>query len=134
MPMMKLKLMCLLLLALPCNTFAQEATTATRLKPVYVNGRWGHADQSGRVVLKAQFDAARPFVDGLAQVGVLDEELPELEARPNIEWGFIDRTGRFVIEPQFTGARPFAGGLAQVATAEGRRRLIDRSGKVIWLL
>lgn len=49
-------------------------------------------------------------------------------------WGYIDRTGRFAIAPQFREARPFAGGLARVATAEGKRRLIDRSGKVIWKL
>jgi hypothetical protein len=47
-------------------------------------------------------------------------------------WGYIDRAGRFAIAPQFREAHPFAGGLAQVATTEGKKQLIDGTGKVVW--
>jgi hypothetical protein len=50
---------------------------------------------------------------------------------PNIKWGYIDRAGPFAIAPQFRGAHPFAGGLAQVARADGKKQLIDGTGKVI---
>ena len=50
------------------------------------------------------------------------------------KWGFIDRTGRFAIAPRFNEAHPFAGGLAQVTTTDGKKQLIDESGKVIWRL
>src|ERR1044071_6534498 len=103
--MKKILSACLLLLALHFNAFAQEAVRGTELQPVYQNGRGGYADPKGKVIINTQFDAARPFVDGLAQVGVLDEELPELDARPNIKWGYIDRTGAFVIAPQFKDTR-----------------------------
>jgi hypothetical protein len=46
-------------------------------------------------------------------------------------WGYIDRAGRFAIAPQFREAHPFAGGLAQVATTDGKKQLIDGTGKII---
>lgn len=127
--------------------FAQGASEGERLKAVYVKGRWGYADRGGRVVIAARFDAARPFVDGLAQVGVLDEELPELGGRPNIKWGYVDESGRVVVELRYAVLRGFHGNLAAAAVldtgrpqspAPGRGRsanlrwgYLDRGGRVI---
>jgi hypothetical protein len=86
---LEIKLACLVLLALHFAVFAQETPKEPRLKPIYENGRWGDADRSGKVIIAAQFDAARPFADGLAQVGVVDEELPEASGRPNLKWGYL---------------------------------------------
>jgi hypothetical protein len=73
--MMKTKLVCLIILAFHLNAFARVVPKGSQLKPVYVNGRWGYADPSGRVIIAARFDAALPFADGVARVGVVDEEL-----------------------------------------------------------
>ena len=116
--MKKIELVCLILLALHFNAFAQEAPKVTRLQPVYVNGRWGYADQGGKVIIPARFDAARPFADGLAQVGVVDEELPELERRPNIKWGYIDERGRVVVELRYTVLHGFSENLAAAAVLD----------------
>lgn len=121
MLVMWLKFVLLILLALPFNAFAQEATKETQLKPIYVKGRWGYADESGKIVIKAQFDAARPFADGLAQVGVLDEELPEVEAHPNLKWGYIDERGRVVVELRYTVLRGFSENLAAAAVLDAER-------------
>jgi WG repeat protein len=147
MLMMKNKLVCLILLSLHCAAFAQEASKGTQLEPIYVNGRWGYADRSGKVVIPAQFDAARPFVEGLAQVGVVDEELPELEARPNIKWGYIDERGRVVVELRYAVLSGFSENLAAAAVLDAEKperpalepgnRLnlkwgyLDRSGRVV---
>lgn len=81
--MMKIKLASLIILALHFHAFAQVVPKGNQLKPIYVNGRWGYADSGGRVVIVSRFDAALPFTNGIARVGVLDEELPEIGASPN---------------------------------------------------
>lgn len=118
MVMMKTKLVCLIILALHLNAFAQVVPKGTQLKSVYVNGRWGFADPSGRVVIAAQFDAALPFANGIARVGVVDEELPEIGASPNIKWGYIDERGRVLVELRYAVLRDFSEGLAAAAVLD----------------
>jgi hypothetical protein len=115
MLLMKKKLVPLIILALHLSPFAQVAPGETRLTPIYENGRWGYADRSGKVVIAARFDAARSFARGLAQVGLVDEELPEIEARPNIKWGYIDERGGVVVELRYAELRDFSEGLAAAA-------------------
>ena len=144
--MMKIKLVCLLILALHFHAFAQEAP-GTQLKPIYENGRWGYADRGGRVVIAARFDAALPFANGLARVGVVDEEFPEIEGSPNIKWGYIDERGRVLVELRYAVLRDFSEGLAVAAVLDaerperpsvrrgGRRNLkwgyVDRGGREV---
>jgi hypothetical protein len=119
--MMKKKLVPLIILALHFTSFAQEAPRETRLKPIYEHGRWGYADQSGKVVIAARFDAARPFTGGLAQVGLVDEKLPEIDARPNVKWGYIDESGRVLVELRYAVLRDFSEGLAAAAVLDAGR-------------
>lgn len=145
--MMKTKLVCLIILAFHFNAFAQLVTNGTQLKPVYENGRWGYADAGGRVVIAARFDAALPFANGLARVGVVDEELPEIGASPNIKWGYIDERGRVLVELRYAVLRDFSEGLAAAAVLDkekperpvagrGERRnlrwgYVDRGGREV---
>src|ERR1700749_2096921 len=121
MSVMKKKLVALVVLALCLNSFAQEAPRDSRLKPIYENGRWGYADETGKVVIPARFDAARPFARGVAQVGLVDEELPEIDARPNIKWGLIDERGRVLVELRYAYLRDFSEGLAAAAVLDAER-------------
>jgi hypothetical protein len=121
MVMMKIKLVCLMMLALHLNAFTQEAPKGVPLKPIYKNGRWGYADQRGKVVIPARFDAALPFTQGLARVGLVDEELPEIGARPNIKWGYIDERGRVVVELRYAALRDFSENLAAAAVLDAER-------------
>jgi hypothetical protein len=132
MVMMKTKLVCLLILALHLNPFAQVVPKGTQLKSVYVNGRWGYADPSGRVVIAAQFDAALPFANGIARVGVVDEELPEISASPNIKWGYIDERGRVLVELRYAVLRDFSEGLAAAAVLDAgtpERSVVNRGDR-----
>ena len=54
------------------------------LAPVMVNGKFGFADQTGKLVIPASFSEARNFAEGLAPVGV------------GRKVGYIDKTGKFV--------------------------------------
>lgn len=127
--MMKTKLVLLIMLALHLHAFAQEAPRGTQLKPVYVNGRWGYADQRGEVVIAARFDAALPFAGGIARVGVLDEELPEIGTSPNIKWGYIDERGRVLVELRYTVLHDFSEGLAAAAVLDAERPERPRFGR-----
>ena len=118
---MKKKLVFLIVLALHLGAFAQEAPRESNLKPIYENGRWGYADRAGRVVIPARFDAARPFARGLARVGLVDEELPEINAHPNIKWGYIDERGRVVVELRYAELRDFSEGLAAAAVLDAEK-------------
>lgn len=96
----------------------QEKQKGAPLKPVYQHGRWGYADANGKLVIEARFDAALAFSAGLARVGVVDEELPEIDARPNLLWGYIDETGRVVVELRYNALRGFSEGLAAAAVLD----------------
>jgi hypothetical protein len=126
---------------------AQENKKGATLKPVYVNRHWGYANPSGKIVIAARFDAALPFAEGLARVGVVDEELPEIDGRPNILWGYVDESGRVVVELRYNALRGFSEGLAAGAVLDPalsaasvfvRRGLnnlrwgyLDREGRVV---
>jgi WG containing repeat len=117
---MKLSLLlffCILLVPIFLVT-GQQNQNAVALKSVYINGYWGYADKSGKVVIPARFDAALPFARGLARVGIVDEELPEIDGRPNLLWGYINESGRVVVELRYNALREFVEGLAAAAVLE----------------
>lgn len=91
---------------------AQVEKKGIEFKPVYQKGHWGYADASGKLVIEPRFDAALPFKEGLARVGVVDEELPELDARPNLLWGYIDERGREIVPIHYNALHDFSEGLA----------------------
>lgn len=119
--MMKTKLVCLIVVALHFHAFAQEVPKGAQLKPVYEKGRWGYADRNGKTVIAARFDAALPFANGLARVGVVDEEFPEIGGSPNIKWGYIDERGRVLVELRYAVLRDFSEGLAAAAVLDAER-------------
>ena len=99
------------------------------LFPIIENGKYGYIDQTGKVVIKPQFDTAKRFFEGLARVRVGDK------------WGFIDPAGRIVIQPQFELDRndhdndpslDFHEGMAAVSRDKGSKwGYIDQTGKTI---
>ncbi|MDQ2856408.1 MAG: WG repeat-containing protein [Acidobacteriota bacterium] len=115
---MNLQLFLLVLFAPLLITPVQQNKVGAALKPVYVNGHWGYADPSGKLAIEARFDAGLPFVEGLARVGIVDEELPEIDARPNLLWGYVDEEGRVVVDLRYNALRAFSEGLAAGAILE----------------
>jgi len=57
------------------------------LFPIEKDGKWGYIDNTGRIVIKPQFDEARDFSEGLARVTI------------DGKFGYIDKTGKYVWEP-----------------------------------
>jgi len=102
----------------------------TILHPIVERSKWGYIDDSGTVVIKPQFDDAKPFYEGLGRV------------RVGAKWGFIDGTGKFAIPPQFE-LNPFGGepndssldfheGMAAISLQRGEKwGYIDNAGKIV---
>jgi hypothetical protein len=86
---------------------------------------YGFIDKTGKVVIEPQFRETSGFSEGLAAVKIIGSD-------GHYMWGYIDRAGRFAVAPLFRQADPFAGGLARVVTTDGKKQLIDATGKVIW--
>ncbi len=53
------------------------------------NGKVGFIDNTGKIIIKPQFDDGWGFDEGLAPI------------RVGREWGYIDETGKIIIKPQF---------------------------------
>ena len=82
-------------------------------------GRRGYIDRQGRWRIRARFDRAGVFCEGLAAV------------RLNDQWGYIDRSGKLKIRARFDEAGNFTDGLARVRTGK-KNGYINRTGTFIW--
>lgn len=96
--MKKLLLILLLVWSLSNLCFAQTET----LFRIEQNGKVGYIDNTGKIIIKPQFDNGWEFSEGLAPV-LIDED-----------WGYIDETGKIVIKPQFFEPGTFNEGIASV--------------------
>ena len=84
--------------------------------PVYIDGKWGVIDKTGRIVIEPKFDdTRRQFMEGLLAV--------EIEKK----WGFIDTIGKFIIDPMYDDAWSFSNGYAAVAVGDNWG-YIDKKG------
>jgi len=118
--MKRIILACLLPIVFAC-TGEIAAQKSASLKPTYSKGKWGYAAAKGSFVIPAEFDAALPFKNGLAKVGLVDEELPEIDSRPNIKWGYIDENANVVVELRYFDINEFHEGLAAVAVIDNKK-------------
>jgi hypothetical protein len=83
--------------------------------PMDFGDTWGYIDESGETTIYPQYEAARPFAEGLAAVRVLGK------------WGFIDREGHWAVNPLYDECGDFSESLAAVQW-HGKWGYIDRTG------
>jgi hypothetical protein len=88
------------------------------LHPERIRGKFGYADDSGRMIIPARFDGADAFSEGLAVV--LDSG----------RFGYIDPRGRYAIPAVYRHARAFREGRASVRFG-GDWLVIDRGGRTV---
>ena len=93
------------LMLISVNVFSQ------RLYPFPQDGKWGYIDKAGTVVVKATYNSASHFVEGMAKVAKIND-------RNEYLYGFVDVTGREVIPPKFVTVSDFDGGSARVKIRE----------------
>ena len=86
---------------------------------------FGYLDRQGRVAIKPQFSSAEPFSDGLAAVG-----LPNDDGNGEL-YGYIDTSGKMVVPAIYSVVAPFVAGLGVVRTTDGEVIVIDKQGNHI---
>lgn len=95
------------------------------LSIVKIGDKFGYLDNTGKMKINPQFDAAYSFNDGLAAVGSYNKDTHEML------YGFINTNGDIAINYQFKGCNGlFSEGLASVY--DGKKfGFIDKSGKFV---
>ena len=83
---------------------------------VLKNNKYGYM-KDGKMVVKATYDYASEFSEGLARVG------------KNGKYGFVNEKGKIVVPIKYTAASNFNYGLAVVKTADSQSFFIDKTGK-----
>ncbi len=106
----------------------REKEAKTRQKVVnalkmFIDGRSGYIDASGKWVLPPIYEGAGTFREGLASVKV------------GGKWGFINRSGKLVIKPKYEMTFGFTDGLALVTikNSRGQKRdgFINGKGRMV---
>ena len=62
------------------------------------DSRLGYINTKGKAVIAPIWDASLEFSEGLAAIGVRDND--------KLKWGFIDRKGKVVIKPNYDAVTP----------------------------
>ena len=86
---------------------------------------FGYLDRQGRVAIKPQFSSAEPFSDGLAAVG-----LPNDDGDGEL-YGYIDTSGKMVVPAIYSAVTPFVAGLGIVTTTDDEAIVIDKQSNRI---
>jgi len=96
------------------------------------NSKFGFFDTSGKIAIKANWDFAAPFSDGLAAVcnGCQKEISGEHSFMQGGRWGFIGLDGNVLIPLKFEEARNFVQSTAEVKI-NGNWKRIDKNGKLM---
>ena len=81
---------------------------------------YGFIDRTGKLVIAAEYESVTPFEEGLAVVQKGDKH------------GFINTAGEVVIPLQYQRASSFRDGVAEVWVDHNNKRLIDRTGRVLY--
>ena len=93
---------------------------------------WGYINTSGAIVIKGEYDWAKPFSDGIARVGIttgkprLENGTPVVDAKV----GFIDRSGKTITPLKFDSAGNFSDGMAQVKLGD-KWGYINQTGDLV---
>ncbi|MBR4839941.1 MAG: WG repeat-containing protein [Paludibacteraceae bacterium] len=83
------------------------------------NNKYGYVDKSGKLVVKAVYDNASEYSEGLARVG------------KGNRYGFINEEGKVVVPLNYVAASNFAYGYAVVKPDVNTAFFIDKGGNVL---
>ncbi len=95
--------------------------------PVYVNGKAGFIDRSGKIVLEPKYDGASYFSEGLARVSVGRDTI----ITDGFSQGFIDESGKLVIKPSWDVVSHFSEGLAAVGYDQTKQKF-ELKGRILY--
>ncbi|MDR1056955.1 MAG: WG repeat-containing protein [Prevotellaceae bacterium] len=82
------------------------------------NGKYGFRNTEGHVLVRAEYDWANDFSEGLALV------------KTEGKWGYIDKAGEMIIPAKYDWGDDFSDGLAKVSV-RFKYGYVDTSGKEV---
>ena len=85
---------------------------------VYLNGKFGYIDRTGRIVIEPKYQSALHFHEGLAAVDIAGKT------------GYIDTQGKVVIPPKFFNAFDFSCGRALATVLRDFKSVAVRYGYI----
>ncbi len=139
----------------PSGQYAPPVPSPNVRLGITVGGKHGFIDESGKLAINPQWDAAYPFTEGLAMVCVgecdgehlvgfrLTKDFKKITLEQSFKYGYIDELGKLVINPSYEDARNFSEGLAAVCEGKGcysfsaktdqprKWGYIDKSGAIV---
>lgn len=83
-----------------------------------LNGKYGYVSPTGQMIIRARYDRAMPFREGMAAVEI------------NGRWGYINQQGRTVVKTQFDEAYDFNGGYG-IVVKKGLYGAVDAKGEQV---
>lgn len=122
---------CSLLLSAP-PTLSQNSSGLGSPFLIRQGNRLGYIDQTGKVVIPAQFAGHESGSFSLYDVKAYGFHDGLAPARVGKQWGYINVSGQFVIPPQFDEARAFREGRAGVKIGD-QWGFIDTTGQLVIL-
>lgn len=81
------------------------------------NGKYGYVSPTGKLMIRARYDQAMPFREGMAAVMV------------DGRWGYINEQGRTVVKLQYESANDFNGGYG-IVRKNGLWGAVNREGEL----
>jgi hypothetical protein len=90
------------------------------------NEKYGYMDEYGNIVCKAQFDFAGDFINGIARVGISDNNASSKDN--SMLYGFINCKGQFIVPVKYLYAWDFNEELALVMDEDGSMYYINEHG------
>jgi hypothetical protein len=97
---------------------SKNETKPTLLHQIKVKGKYGFIDNTGKIIIKPEYDYVGDFSEGLAVIEI------------NKKYGFIDSLGNIKIFPEFDYADDFSNGFALIEIDQNRG-YINKEGKKI---
>ena len=97
------------------------------LAAVFIDGKWGFIDKTGKTAIEPRFDQAHPFYEGFAGVSVRQKGKPH----GWVKWHFIDHKGNALGGLELGYAWRFSEGLGSVVGVNGKWGFIDRTGTLV---
>lgn len=113
----------LILFVILINISCKSIDNSLKLSPIIENGKYGFIDQTGKKVIKCQFEKVKEFSEGLAPI--LKNKL----------WGFIDVKGNIKIKPQFSEVNWFSDELSLVLIKNdsvNKKAFINKKGDIVF--